>query len=901
VSAAAALGNAANRITVTRGPSRTATTWADRWTGTWPDLAALLTTHATGPKDGPCIVPALLREPTRQKAHADRIDVAFLDSDTGAPLSEIGAALEARGWAGAVSSTHSHLSTRTEAKKSHWDRFFQASPSATAADFLRQEKHYVEAVTAGAAAIETDENLVVIEHRPCPKFRVVLPLARPWLAAAYTTQAEANAAWKERIEALAGALGLDHDQSCVDTSRLFYLPRRSVDGPAPETAIVAGDRCDIFALPPGKVAAPDIFTASAGQPASAPRQDNAPTEYVDPVTGEVIRLATWAREYGSRFLIAKALRALKPEVLTGLVADGTKVHCDCPNGDAHTSPARDSATYMVDAGRSETKGFVCHCRHAHCSGLDRTFFVAQMLRQGWLTPADLTDPRFLLAEAEQPAGDWTADAPPPDQEPEVEEAARPDPAEAPAPVFDPWDIPAPPRFPIAALPDVLRAFAEDRARTIGADPAAIAWSAISACSAAIDGRIRLRMKTHDGWTVPPAIWVALVGRPSSKKSPVIDAAWEPLHHAQGVDLRRWREAHDQWKALPKDEQRNTPEPVPSRRLVTHDATMEATQEILGRQDRGIGVLRDELAGWIGSLEKYSSGRGSAADRAFWLQAHNGTPHVVDRVGRGTTAVNNLLATICGGIQPDRLRQFGDLTDDGLWQRFVPILVGPGRMGCDERPTRAATDYAAAVDWLLQLDPKMRMELSAAAQAIRLDVEKRAFELEQGEALGARFASFCGKMHGLWGRLALVLTLLDPEPGAPFIVPERTAIAARTLIFDSVLPNAARIYAATGGAGADNEATKTIAGFLLVKGVARVLASDLTRNVRVCRGLAVEEVQKLVSPLVAGGWLTPEREFNPTAWAVASTVHEQFTARAAQEAIRRREVRRLIVGDVADGP
>ena len=901
MTSAAALGSAADTITITRGASRTAATWPDRWTGTWPDLAGLLTTHATGPKDGACIVPALLREPTRKKEHAERIDVAFLDSDSGAPLAEIVAALELHGWAGVVSSTHSHLSTRTEAKRSHWDRFFQVVPSATAADFLREEKHYVEAVTADAAAIETDDNLVVIEHQPCPKFRVVVPLARPWLAATYTTQAEANGAWKERIEALAGALGLDHDQSCTDTSRLFYLPRRPFNGPAPETATVVGIPCDIFALSAAKQDAADMFAPARGSEGAPRRQDNSRAEHVDPITGEVIHLAAWAREYGTRFLIAKALHARRPGVLTGFVADGCKVHCDCANGDAHTDPARDGATYIVNAGQSATRGFVIHCRHAHCSGLDRTFFVAQMLRRGWLTAADLTDPRFLLAEAEQPAGDWTADVPPPDQGQEAGEPDRPGPAEAPPPVFDPWDIPAPPSFPIAALPGVLRAFAEDRARTIGADPAAIAWSAISACSAAIDGRIRLRMKTHDGWTVPPAIWVALVGRPSSKKSPVIDAAWEPLHHAQSVDLRRWREAHDQWKALPKDEQRNSPEPMPSRRLVTHDATMEATQEILGRQDRGIGVLRDELAGWIGSLEKYSSGRGSAADRAFWLQAHNGTPHVVDRVGRGTTAVNNLLATICGGIQPDRLRQFGDLTDDGLWQRFVPILVGPGRMGCDERPTRAVTDYAAAVDGLLQLDPKMRMELSAAAQAIRLDVEKRAFELEQGEALGARFASFCGKMHGLWGRLALVLTLLDPEPGAPFIVPERAAIAARTLIFDSVLPNAARTYAATGGAGADNEATQTIAGFLLVKRVARVLASDLTRNVRVCRGLAVEEVQKLVSPLVAGGWLTPEREFNPTAWAVAPMVHEQFAARAAQEAIRRGEVRRLIVGDAADGP
>ena len=259
---------------------------------------------------------------------------------------------------------------------------------------------------------------------------------------------------------------------------------------------------------------------------------------------------------------------------------------------------------------------------------------------------------------------------------------------APPPLFDPWAELQPPSFPIDALPPVLRAFAEDRARIIGADPCAVAWAAISAASAALDGSIRLKMKRHDTWSVPPAIWVALVGRPSTKKTPVIKAAWEPLQHAQNIDLDHWRQQLADWKALPKNE-RDTEEPKPRRRLVSHDGTMEALQDILGRQDRGIGVLRDELSGWIGSLEKYGGTKASAADRAFFLQAFDGGPNVIDRVSRGTIPIRNLLVTICGGIQPDRLRQFSDLTDDGLWQRFVTIIVAPGfsRSGRTTRPRR----------------------------------------------------------------------------------------------------------------------------------------------------------------------------------------------------------------------
>jgi hypothetical protein len=250
------------------------------------------------------------------------------------------------------------------------------------------------------------------------------------------------------------------------------------------------------------------------------------------------------------------------------------------------------------------------------------------------------------------------------------------------------------------------------------------------------------MKRYDNWWVAPALWLALVGTSGSKKTPITNAAWGPLEHAQKLDLDQWKEQVANWKALPKDK-RDPDEPKPRRRLVSHDGTMEALQDILGRQDRGIGVLRDELSGWIGQLEKYGGAKASGADRAFFLQAYNGGPNVVDRVGRGMTAIDNLLVTIFGGIQPERLRQFHDLTDDGLWQRFVPIIVAPPSRGVDEWPGPAVTAYADAINQILTIPGETRVELSEGAHEVRADIERRVFDLEQSDVLGARFTSFCG--------------------------------------------------------------------------------------------------------------------------------------------------------------
>ena len=378
--------------------SHLGTDWSDFRRLTWPQLVEVLTSHVPGIKEGSCLTPAAFRGSRRHKSEADRIDVAFLDSDSGLSLAEIEAALKSRGWEGVVSSTHSHMSARTRVGLGNWDKFFSRHPDATAEQFLIESKGYLPRIAAGAHSVETTDEYVFIQHQPCPKFRVAIPLERPWLAADYPSQDEANAAWKERIEALAAALNLDHDQACTDTSRLFYLPRKPANGVVPETAVIAGHHCDLFALPAAAISAPDLFAKHQVQ-----RENERDTEYLDPINGEVVDLSAWIRDCGTTFLIAKALRSRKPGALTGHVSDA-KVHIDCPNAAAHTDPARDGATYCVNAGASQTKGFVIHCRHAHCEGKDRIFFVRRMLEMGWLACDDLRDARFQVA-AERPAAD----------------------------------------------------------------------------------------------------------------------------------------------------------------------------------------------------------------------------------------------------------------------------------------------------------------------------------------------------------------------------------------------------------------------------------------------------------------------------------------------------------------
>lgn len=373
--------------------------WTDRRELPWAELASLLVQHQVGPKEGPCIVPATFTGTRRHKNDAARIDVAMLDSDAGHTLAEIQSGLIEQGWAAIIASTHSHLTTQTRVRRGNWDKFLLTAPDRrrAPADFL-QAKGYLPRVVEGAqVAAETGE-FVFLEHQPCPKFRIALPLLRPWLAASYDSPLEANKAWQERIEALAAALHLSHDQACTDTSRLFYLPRRPADGPPSETAVLEGEVCDLFGLPP----APQPDRAKAAQLDGRRRkrllETEEPLAFTDAATGETLELRGWARLYAGRFEIVTALRVRRPDVFTGKVAEGTKHHLRCVNEAAHTQAGADAATFVANASESTSRGFVCHCRHAHCDGRDRLLFLRQMLEQGWLTVADLTAPQFLSGQ-----------------------------------------------------------------------------------------------------------------------------------------------------------------------------------------------------------------------------------------------------------------------------------------------------------------------------------------------------------------------------------------------------------------------------------------------------------------------------------------------------------------------
>jgi hypothetical protein len=354
-------------------------------------------------------------------------------------------------------------------------------------------------------------------------------------------------------------------------------------------------------------------------------------------------------------------------------------------------------------------------------------------------------------------------------------------------VFDPWENYIVPDFPLEILPAPIARFVTEQARVIGCDHSALAMACLAGFSGALDHRFRLKMMRHGTWYVSSRLWVLLVGDVSVKKTPIINAALAEIETIQGELQKEYKRQYAEYKKALSDKNDPKPEePEKPQRYISTDTTVEAIADILSRSPRGILIKRDELSGWLGSMEKYGGTGGANSDRAFWLQSFNGGCYTVDRIKRGETFIENLSVCIIGSIQPEKLGEIHGLTSDGLMQRFLPITVRSGMFATDT-PVNADA-YQLLIRQLTNMKPA-DLILADDALPVMEDLRRRLHELEQvGDGIAHGFTGFVGKLAGYAGSLALLLHLISAPEGS-ILVHRQTVENVKGLVLDFILRHA----------------------------------------------------------------------------------------------------------------
>jgi hypothetical protein len=244
-------------------------------------------------------------------------------------------------------------------------------------------------------------------------------------------------------------------------------------------------------------------------------------------------------------------------------------------------------------------------------------------------------------------------------------------------------------FPADALPEPLASFVTEAEAAIGCDASYVALPLLACVAAAIGTTRRLELKP--GFAVPAILWTVIVGESGTSKTPALKAVLEHVRERQSRLFEAHRAVEQDYNAQLLEHEkavalwrRSTsagpapiaPTPTPAERAYVSDTTVEALAVILADNQRGILVTRDELAGWLGSLDRYAQGKG--ADEAFWLSSFNAEPVTVDRRtgNRKSIYVPTAAVYVTGGIQPAVLqRALGqERRESGLLARL--LLTSP---------------------------------------------------------------------------------------------------------------------------------------------------------------------------------------------------------------------------------
>ena len=117
---------------------------------------------------------------------------------------------------------------------------------------------------------------------------------------------------------------------------------------------------------------------------------------------------------------------------------------------------------------------------------------------------------------------------------------------------------------------------------------------------------------------------------------------------------------------------------PPRQRVCQDVTIEKYVEILSVNPGGTASMREELAGWLGALGRYTATGNDGNDRQFYCYLRDGAPFDRQIKSAKDVHLEHCAGSFLGAVQADRLLEFKLPMTDGLFQRFMPQIMREAR-------------------------------------------------------------------------------------------------------------------------------------------------------------------------------------------------------------------------------
>ena len=332
-------------------------------------------------------------------------------------------------------------------------------------------------------------------------------------------------------------------------------------------------------------------------------------------------------------------------------------------------------------------------------------------------------------------------------------------------------------FPVDAFPEMIQDIIKDYYEAYRLPIDYHATSILVAASIAIGNTYAAYYKR--GQVYPAMIWAAVVGFPSSGKSPAIDFGVWPLMAIE----KRYREEHNvhiqNWqmqkaKSIVSGEEMEALKPK-SKDLIINDATVESINVALVNNPKGLLLYQDELMGWINSMNSYRKG----SDLEYYLSTWSGKSAKISRSMKEAMFIPNPFVSAIGGVQPGKITALASdgKASNGFLARI--LFAWPDEMEkpleSDKEPKQDSFDnYRGIIDFLNGLPNKFELPenntQTAKVNRIEVPLSEEAFKAyiafldvytgQMNDTDDEDIKATLGKLQQYCLRISLIMEMLD---------------------------------------------------------------------------------------------------------------------------------------------
>ena len=208
-------------------------------------------------------------------------------------------------------------------------------------------------------------------------------------------------------------------------------------------------------------------------------------------------------------------------------------------------------------------------------------------------------------------------------------------------------------FPIDIYPDFIQRYLKEVSETLSANIDFLGCGFLWCLSLCVGNTVKIEIKK--GWIEAAILWIALVGRAGVGKTHTIKSVTFPLEKINGREIKQYADQsakYEYYNGLTKQEKQEVEEVKKPKKtkFIADDITIEALSELHEANPNAIGILKDELVGWIKDMNKYREG----SDLQKYLSCWSNGVLSSDRKTSGSNYVEHAYLPIIGGVQPSIL-------------------------------------------------------------------------------------------------------------------------------------------------------------------------------------------------------------------------------------------------------